>query len=317
MNKRQENTANPNTRTPTILGFRFDNNVTFDHQVLETRPAGRVQLGKCKSANAGRPEALERLRILTPRLDKYVQCGSSLHFRRLQEGNDCIGLVVYQKSEWNDKALQERSGLGGQHPLGHGAKEFGEYREYRLSSTSKQVNDEVADHKPTRFVFITQEFGNQFEYVIQSRLRIAAGPSEDLGAVFANNRSDTDNAVLENTMKVKLSQSANERTCNTSRSSACSRQLNRLGARSVKKSSPRPVSGHPRMRLDTRSMADPAIHDSSGLAFAIAVHRVGSDCFTTAPYTPSALEAARDWIISVKIERNSGSIHLLIKPEIM
>lgn len=166
MNKRQENTANPNTRTPTILSFRFDNNVTLNHQVLETRAARRVQLGKCKSTNAGGPEALKRLRILTPRLDEYVQCSSPLHFRRFQEGNYGIGLVVYQKSEWNDKALQERSCLGSQHSLGHGAKEFGEYWEHRLSSTSKQVNDEIADHKPTRFVFITQEFGNQFEYMI-------------------------------------------------------------------------------------------------------------------------------------------------------
>lgn len=104
-----------------------------------------------------------------------------------------------------------------------------------------------------------------------------------------------------------------ECTCNTSLSSASSRQLNRLGARCAKKPSPRPDSGLPRIRLVTRSIADPATHDSLGLAFAIAVHRVGSDCFTTISYTPLALEAASDCIMSVKIERNRGSVCSLIE----
>lgn len=61
------------------------------------------------------------------------------------------------------------------------------------------------------------------------------------------------------------------------------------------------------MRLETRSIAEPAIQVSSCFAVVIEVQRVGKACFTTVSYTPGADDFASEARISVKIERKMGS----------
>lgn len=53
----------------TVLCFRFDNNVPFDRQILQSGAARRVELRERQSADPRWPETLEGLRVLAPRLD--------------------------------------------------------------------------------------------------------------------------------------------------------------------------------------------------------------------------------------------------------
>lgn len=70
--------------------------------------------------------------------------------------------------------------------------------------------------------------------------------------------------------------------CRTSRSSAWSRHLNKLGAKSAKKPSPNPFSaGEPCTRLCANSIAALLIHDSSDFADPMASTRIGNACLTT------------------------------------
>lgn len=66
------------------------------------------------------------------------------------------------------------------------------------------------------------------------------------------------------------------------------------------------------MRLETRSIAEPAIQVSSCFAVVIEVQRVGKACFTTVSYTPGADDFASEARISVKIERKIGSINDIV-----
>ena len=56
----------------------------------------------------------------------------------------------------------------------------------------------------------------------------------------------------------------------------------RVGASVVKKPSPRPPRDAPRAKLEMRSIAELAIHDSSDFAFPSALHNVGKLWETTA-----------------------------------
>lgn len=71
------------------------------------------------------------------------------------------------------------------------------------------------------------------------------------------------------------------------------------------------------MRLETRSIAEPVIQDSSCFAVAIEVQRVGKACFTTVSYTPGADDFASEARISVKIERKIGSNNVIISRHVV
>jgi hypothetical protein len=71
------------------------------------------------------------------------------------------------------------------------------------------------------------------------------------------------------------------------------------------------------MRLETRSIAEPAIQDSSGFAVVIEVQSVGKACFTTVSYMPGADDFASEARISVKIERKMGSNNDIVSRQVV
>lgn len=71
------------------------------------------------------------------------------------------------------------------------------------------------------------------------------------------------------------------------------------------------------MRLETRSIAEPAIQDSSGFAAVIEVQRVGKACLTTVSYMPRADDFASEARISVKIERKMGSNNNIVSRQVV
>ena len=119
-------------------------------------------------ADSGRPEALECFRVLAPRLNDDVQTRSALNGHILQKFKDRVGLIVDQECERNDKALvrkrsinrlqrvlqeadylQERGSLGGEHSSHHSLQQLWQDWQDRLSSSSQQVDDQIANYQTT------------------------------------------------------------------------------------------------------------------------------------------------------------------------
>lgn len=94
----------------TILGHGIHDYIAFDHQVLQTRSLGRVQLAQRKVAYPGRPVTLEGFCVLTPGVDENINTRTTLDISRLEEREYGVSLIVNKETEWNHKALYQNIG---------------------------------------------------------------------------------------------------------------------------------------------------------------------------------------------------------------
>lgn len=154
----------------TILCFWLDDDVPFNQQILQSGTARHVKLTQRKSADSRRPETLEGLRVLAPRLDQDIEGTPALRSCRFEHTQHCIRLVVYQERKRDDQTLQECGCLGREHSLQHCMEKHGEHGEHRINCSTQDVDNEVTDKEATRFILILEKLGDQLQHVAEAGL---------------------------------------------------------------------------------------------------------------------------------------------------
>jgi hypothetical protein len=171
----------------TVSCFGLHDDVTLHHQTLQSGPLGGIELAKGKVTDSGRPKALERFRVLAPRVNEDVEAGAVLYRRILQERKDRVRLIVDQEREGNDEALQDRpqvnlsthveqrnntlhlkegGSLGSQHSSNHRLQQLWQDWQHGLASPPQKVDYEVSNSEATRLVLVLQQFSDQVQHAV-------------------------------------------------------------------------------------------------------------------------------------------------------
>ena len=89
----------------TVLSLRPDDDIALDDDTLQARPRAREARAERERADARRPEALERLRVLAPRAHEHLERGRAVDREPFEQVEHRVALVVDQEREGDDQAL--------------------------------------------------------------------------------------------------------------------------------------------------------------------------------------------------------------------
>lgn len=163
---------------PTVLCRRCDDNIALDNNALQGRPPHTQQGAQRERANPRRPKALERRGVLRPRIKQHIQAQTALlaNARRLEQIQHGIAMVINQKRERDDQALQERRRLRRLHAHEHRLQQVRQNGQHALARAPEEVDDEVPDHEPAGLVAALQQAGDDGKNVYETRLAVRVCP---------------------------------------------------------------------------------------------------------------------------------------------
>ena len=140
--------------TRTVFCHSCDDNVTLHNDSLQRWPPRAQQGAKRESTDPHRPKALEGSSILCPRIKDHIETQAALFTNacRLEKIEHGITVIIDQKGERDDQALQKTRRLGRLHAHEHSLQQVWQNGEHALTRASEKVDDEVADHEPTGLV---------------------------------------------------------------------------------------------------------------------------------------------------------------------